>query len=154
MYYLTQCEASLGLGRQTLRVQGEEVPLFPSGNGAGVLCAWQSMTDGKDVAEQKPGWMSGEMLPPHLEDLACQIPIRLMEDQTKVKRHLLCQYVDMFSQDELDLGCTSLEKHRPWRNIETSNSPPVKQALRRVQSCHSFFFPTRSSIFIFDLVVL
>ncbi|MPC45411.1 hypothetical protein E2C01_039109 [Portunus trituberculatus] len=27
--YLMQCEVSLDLGRQTLRVQGEKVPLFP-----------------------------------------------------------------------------------------------------------------------------
>ncbi|MPC50788.1 hypothetical protein E2C01_044622 [Portunus trituberculatus] len=30
MYYLTQCEASLDLGRQTMRVQNEEMPLFLS----------------------------------------------------------------------------------------------------------------------------
>ncbi|MPC56506.1 hypothetical protein E2C01_050467 [Portunus trituberculatus] len=36
--YLTQCEASLDLGKQTLRVQGEEMPLFPNDDAEQVSC--------------------------------------------------------------------------------------------------------------------
>ncbi|MPC23425.1 hypothetical protein E2C01_016472 [Portunus trituberculatus] len=48
--------------------------------------------------------MSREVLLLHLEDLACRSAGRLTEDQMKAMWRLLCQYVDMVSQGEWDIG--------------------------------------------------
>ncbi|MPC22125.1 DNA damage-inducible protein 1 [Portunus trituberculatus] len=140
MDHLRQHEVNLDLGRQTLRVQGEEVPLFPSGNAEQAFCVelrcvtapavkgklHQSMgrrsesdttpivpgkarpaskMEGRGRAEA--GRISGEVLPQLFEDLACQSTDKLTENQTKAMQRPLCQYVDVFSPGELDIGRSS-----------------------------------------------
>ncbi|MPC40415.1 hypothetical protein E2C01_033972 [Portunus trituberculatus] len=47
--HLTQCEASLDLGRQTMRVQAEEMPLFPSSDNRQGFCVESRRVTAPDV---------------------------------------------------------------------------------------------------------
>ena len=54
--------------------------------------------------------------------------VKLSDSETEKVRSLLIQFQDTFSQGSTDLGCFSEIKHC----INTSDEPPVKQALRRM----------------------
>lgn len=69
-----------------------------------------------------------EDLPEYLKDLVKRSTAQLTADQADEVRKLLAQYADVFSSGDMDLGRTSLVQH----HIYTRDSPPIKQAHRRV----------------------
>lgn len=69
-----------------------------------------------------------EVLPEYLEDLTRRSTTQLTAEQATKVKALLAEYRDVFSSGDLDLGRTSLVQH----SIYVRNSPPIKQAPRRV----------------------
>lgn len=63
-------------------------------------------------------------LPDHQQDLAQGSAINLTEAQMEWMRSLLEQYGDVFSRDDLDLGCTGVVTHV----ISSGDSLPIKRA--------------------------
>jgi len=62
----------------------------------------------------------------HLDGLMTGIDGSVTREQTEGLTKLLRRYSDVFSKNELDLGETSLAKHR----IDTGDARPIKQTLR------------------------
>jgi hypothetical protein len=56
----------------------------------------------------------------------------LKESTVEDLKKLLERYQDVFSKSELDLGLTTIVKHR----IDTGSSPPFRQQLRRFPPAH------------------
>ena len=56
----------------------------------------------------------------------------LNEDTIQTLKDILMSYQDVFSKSDLDLGLTTLIKHR----IDTNNAPPFRQPLRRFPPAH------------------
>ena len=67
-------------------------------------------------------------MPEYLKDLVARSTTELTADQADKARKLPTHYADVFSSGDLDLGRTSLVQH----HIYTRDSPPIKQAPRRV----------------------
>jgi len=55
------------------------------------------------------------------------LPDELTREQRDTVTAVLCEYEDVFSKGEFDVGCTSVIEHR----IDTGQHRPVRQALRR-----------------------
>lgn len=81
-----------------------------------------------EVPKEKRQRDCQEDLPEYLEDLVGRSTTQLMAEQADGVKVLLAQYRDVFSSGNLDLGRTSLVQHC----IYTRDSPPIKQAPRRV----------------------
>jgi hypothetical protein len=64
----------------------------------------------------------------HIESVHVSLP----ETTINSLKRLLVRYQDVFSQSELDLGLTTIVKHR----IDTGNTPPFRQQLRRFPPAH------------------
>ena len=67
-------------------------------------------------------------LPISLEDLASRSAVNLTEGQDERVRDTLGRYADVLSQDDLDLGRTSLVKYR----INTGNRASIKSPPRPI----------------------
>jgi hypothetical protein len=57
-----------------------------------------------------------------------EVPDELTEEQRKLAQGFLAKWSHVFSQNDLDLGCTDLSKHR----IQLSNEEPFKERHRRI----------------------
>ena len=68
-----------------------------------------------------------ETLPEHLQDLFERSRQNLEVDQQEKLKQLLIEFQDVFAKDEFDLGNFTAIEH----GINTENSAPVKQRLRR-----------------------
>ena len=67
-------------------------------------------------------------VPSHLQDLFQKASDGKTPEQKDMLESLLCEYQDVFSKDETDLGLTNIAEHE----IDTSGARPIKQAPRRV----------------------
>ena len=90
-------------------------------------CEEVERDQGATVAMQC-GEFSNNQVPKHLQELMQRSAECLGPEQTARLRKLLSSYADVFAKDDLDLGCTNLVQH----HIITGNSPPIKQAPRRI----------------------
>jgi hypothetical protein len=72
-----------------------------------------------------------EMVPSHLHDLFKRSTENLNPDQVRIMRQLLCEYTDVFAQDEFDLGNFSAITH----SIDTGDAKPIKERIRRTPQC-------------------
>ncbi|XP_077869142.1 uncharacterized protein LOC144360123 [Saccoglossus kowalevskii] len=70
-------------------------------------------------------------IPEHLQELYQRSSAHLDPHETEQLRLILCSYKDAFAVDDFDLGNFSAIKHR----IDTSDSNPIKQHLRRTPRC-------------------
>jgi len=68
-----------------------------------------------------------------MEELIDKVHSSVTKDERAKLRKILEAYTDCFSMHELDLGRTSVVKHR----IDTGDSRPVKQLLRRHPFVHT-----------------
>lgn len=66
-------------------------------------------------------------LPDHLTDLYNRSSINLDENQQLELKQLLCEYQDVFSREEFDLGNFTAIEHE----INTRDAQPIKQKMRR-----------------------
>lgn len=110
--FLYENEACIDFSKKTLRVGNEEVPLIHSG--ATLMCRNIKSLDGG--------------VPEHIRDLLHRSVKGLTNEQTGQLQELLCQYADVFSAGDHDLGCTGLVQHC----INTGSNPPMKHTPRRV----------------------
>jgi len=60
-------------------------------------------------------------------EMLLSLPDELTPEQRDTVAAVLCEYEDVFSKGEFDVGCTSVIEHR----IDTGQHRPVRQALRR-----------------------
>ena len=66
--------------------------------------------------------LTNDQVPPHVQvvyEASCE---HLEEHEKRKLRVFLCEYADLFSRDEADLGCTGLVKHK----IHTGDAVPKK----------------------------
>ena len=68
----------------------------------------------------------------HLMPIVDSLPDELDDQQRCDAVEFIKDYRDVFSKDELDLGCTPLIEHR----IDTGDAKPVRQGLRRHPQVH------------------
>jgi RNase H-like domain found in reverse transcriptase/Reverse transcriptase (RNA-dependent DNA polymerase)/Zinc knuckle len=73
-----------------------------------------------------------EEVPSFLEKLLNDVHPSLNEETIQTLKDILMSYQDVFSKSDLDLGLTTLIKHR----IDTNNAPPFRQPLRRFPPAH------------------
>ena len=62
-----------------------------------------------------------------VEKLIQDVDVQVTEAEQQKLRELLCEYRDVFSVSDLDLGTAAVVQHR----IDTGNNHPVRQPLRR-----------------------
>ena len=62
-----------------------------------------------------------------VEKLIQDVDVQVTEAEQQKLRELLCEYRDVFSMSDLDLGTAAVVQHR----IDTGNNHPVRQPLRR-----------------------
>lgn len=70
-------------------------------------------------------------IPSHLQDLFKRSSQQLTSTQQLILKDLLCQYSDVFSSHEYDIGTFTAIEH----GIDTGDSKPIKQRLRRTPVC-------------------
>ena len=75
-----------------------------------------------------------EKIDQHIRKLIEEIDTEVPPEEKEQLDHLMNQYRDIISSDEYDLGRTSMIQHK----IETGNSKPVRQTLRRTPLAHSY----------------
>lgn len=68
-----------------------------------------------------------ECVPSHLIDLVEKSSKGMTQLQRKALTKLLCEYEDVFSREEYDLGTFTAIKH----SIDTGNAKPIRQPARR-----------------------
>ena len=73
-----------------------------------------------------------EEMPEFIEKLLKDVHPSLPETSVIRLKELLTSYQDVFSKSELDLGLTTIVKHR----IDTDGTPPFRQQLRRFPPAH------------------
>ena len=66
-------------------------------------------------------------VPDHLQDLWRKSCEHLDLEQSTILAETLTEYADVFSKDDLDLGCFSTVKHK----IDTGTTKPIRQKMRR-----------------------
>ena len=71
--------------------------------------------------------MSSGTLHESVEKLIQDIDVQVTEAERRGLRKLLCEYRDVFSASDLDLGTAAVVQHR----IDTGSNKPVRQPLRR-----------------------
>ena len=137
MDFLARSEACVDVGRSVLRLRDTEVPLLLTGVAVGTgkskEAGWSAMQKQPEVScyaarEERLGGLGGKTLPTHVRDLAARSSAKLTPEQKQALERVLCEYADVFSQGDHDLGRTSLVKH----TINTANHAPIKQPPRRV----------------------
>ena len=69
-----------------------------------------------------------DQVPPHVQVVYKASCEHLEEPEKRKLREFLCEYADLFSKDEADLGCTGLVKHK----IYTGDAVPKKFPPRRL----------------------
>jgi len=74
----------------------------------------------------------GEEKPVFIEKLMSDVHDSVPESLTVALKNILLSYQDVFSKSEVDLGLTTLVKHR----IDTNNAPAFRQPLRRFPPAH------------------
>ena len=62
-----------------------------------------------------------------MSEILQSLPDELTEEQHDTVAAVLCEYEDVFSKGEFDVGCTPVIEH----HIDTGQHRPVRQALRR-----------------------
>ena len=73
-----------------------------------------------------------EDVPQFLRKIVDDVDASVPESTVLALKNLLMSYLDVFSKSELDLGVTSIVKHR----IDTGNAHPFRQPLRRFPPAH------------------
>lgn len=73
------------------------------------------------------GSATGDIIPPHMQDVYDHAIKRLNPEECKKLKCLLIEYQDVFAKHDLDLGCLIAVKHK----IDTQDATPVKQKMRR-----------------------
>jgi transposase InsO family protein/predicted aspartyl protease len=72
---------------------------------------------------------------PHLAKLVGKLPVELTADQRRITLELIEDFVESFSTGPFDIGRTDLLEH----SIDTGNSRPVREPLRRHAQAHLEF---------------
>ena len=67
------------------------------------------------------------LLPVHVQDLFMRSTVKLNKEQSVELAQFLNKFVDIFAQDDTDLGCFSAIQHR----IDTGNSKPICQCMHQ-----------------------
>ena len=89
-----------------------------------VLCAGQMIQQSKVRACAEA---DGPDLPEHLKTLFSSSRKSLSNEQAETLQDLLCEFQDIFSKDDKDIGLFTAIKHQ----IDTRDSHPIKQPMRR-----------------------
>ncbi len=71
------------------------------------------------------------VVPHHLHEVFKSSTGKLTEDQSKSLARLLCEFSDVFAENEFDLGDLTAIEH----GIDTSDAKPIKQRMRRTPAC-------------------
>ena len=130
----TMCVQVCNLGQQRRKVKAGTViaclsPLDPSDIHSRQQVAVANGVSGESVtmvdATEDP--IEEQIVPEYLQELYTESVHDLSEKDSKQVQGLLCQYSDVFSKSEDDIGRTSLVKH----TIDTGDARPVKQRPRR-----------------------
>ena len=142
--YLRKAGARIDLQQGTLKVQHSEVYLLPAAEGEGETrrvkrragvnrtgrrgepTGPRCQTLGRRAAPDEDA--DEGRVPEHLRALLEKSKKCLDPHQARRLRETLCNYADVFSRGDLDLGCTDLVRH----TIDTGDARPIKHAPRRI----------------------